>query len=62
MIEVCNHDKCTILKELEEEAHALWYNRNALEIAIKIVENTTDEDIEKAKRLVELDRQSKIKK
>lgn len=48
-IEIKNHDKSTIIRELKEEVNAIWYRQNALEIAIKIVENASDEDIERAK-------------
>ena len=48
-IEIRNHDKNTIIRELKEEVNAMWYRQNALKIAIKIVENASDEDIERAK-------------
>lgn len=49
-VEIENHDKCTIIRELKEEVNVLWYHQNALEIAIKVVENASDEDIERAKK------------
>ena len=60
-VEIENHDKCTIISELKEEVNALWYHQNALEIAIKVVENASDEDIERAKKAVAwLDRKSRV--
>lgn len=44
---IANYSKSIVIKELEEETNALWYNRPALKIAVEILKDVPEENSDK---------------